>query len=216
MRTIAIALFLAAAIPSSARSDCPINHVSAGSTGHALQYDLTTPEGNFDGTPVTSGGPCTACYSWPLGYFRASGYNYGDWFSSVEAQDQFQLVGPASATPLTFSVRLRVSGSVQTYGQGTAGLGEGSSATQVLNVTGGQSPSNAPVALSLQHLPGEPFDIHVSLGVGSVYPYTSADLLAFFEFVDVPKGWSIVSCQGFDVPVPSLRTTWGRLRAVYR
>lgn len=37
MNKLALALILLAAVPPSARADCPENHVSAGAAGHALQ-----------------------------------------------------------------------------------------------------------------------------------------------------------------------------------
>jgi hypothetical protein len=217
MRILAMAVCLLSLPSPSAHGDCPVNYLSGGSAGHGLQISVTSAEGSVDGGPVLLGTPCAACYSWPLGYFRVSGSAPTDWFTAVEAHDQFQIVGPASATPLSFLARLRVSGTVGANAEGRAGLGKGDFATNVIFVPGGPgSISNQPVVIELSLLPNVPFNVTAELSVGSLFAYRSADLYAFLEFLDVPAGWNVVSCHGFDVPVPTERVTWSRVRAFYR
>jgi len=50
---MALAVLFVVAFPVHARGDCPTSHLFSAIAGHALQYDLTTAEGNLDGSPVT-------------------------------------------------------------------------------------------------------------------------------------------------------------------
>jgi hypothetical protein len=218
MKRIALAVCLLATLPSFAWSSCPTTLLLTGSQGFGQSQEIDAAEGNLSGAPVYPGMQCVACFSWPAGYFRASGYTGTDWSAGVESQERFELVGPVTATPLAFSARLYVTGSAQTYGEGSAGLGEGSQATEMLSVAGGESVSDVPVVLALEHFAGDSFDIHVHVAAMSItiHPYVAVDLRAAFQFEGVPTGWSIVSCRGVDVPVPARPTTWGAVRALYR
>jgi hypothetical protein len=216
MRLLAIAMGVSLVVSAPAFADCPVNHIITGGDGHGLQNDSTNPENSYEGTPVVPGGPCVACYSWPNGYFRVSGNSPTDWGAAVNATDHFQISGPSSVTPLSITARLRFTGSVSIYASGSVGLGDLAGASNSVGVSGGQSPSNQILVLPLEHLPNEPFDLVVDLSVGASYPYAAADLQAYLEFLDVPSGWSIVSCQGYDVPVPARAQTWGSVKATYR
>src|SRR5262245_41804812 len=217
MRTFALALFLVAVSAPATRADCPENWLSTGSYGHAVGYPFTTSEANFGPEDVVLDLPCAACYSWPLGYFRAK--NTGapsDWGANVHALNRFQLVGPASATPIAFGARVAVTGAMGNRSSGHMGLGEGNSATQHYNLGNGESAGHQPIEIALSHLPGDTFEIAVELDLGADFSYSPGDLQGNFQFFDVPAGYSLVACQGFEAPTPVRPMTWGALRALYR
>lgn len=216
MKSMAIALVLLLVLPLLALAQCPVNHFGGGAAGHGIQYDSTKPSDSYDGSPVVPGVSCIACYSWPIGFFHVYGNGPTDWGSFVNATDRFQLVGPSTNSPFTFSVRLRAGGFTSASGNGVVGIGDLSGSSTVLNIGPGESFGDRLVILSLQHPPNDPFDLVVDLDVSSDMGSSPGGLEARLEFQSVPEGYSIVSCQGYDVPVPTIAQTWGRLRASYR
>jgi hypothetical protein len=217
MKVFAIALCLLAT-SSPASADCFSNNILiAGSGGQNSEVESSDPSKSFEGTAVVPGAPCIACYSWPAGFFRASGGADVNWVSMYSGFDLFQLSGPAGSQ-LSFTARLRISGSMSADASGLAGItnpeGKGTSAS--LEVHGGESVSNQIISLSLKEFPNDPFNLEVDIYAQSDSANTSGDVQAWLEFTDVPSGYTVTSCQGYDVAVPALVETWGRVRASYR
>jgi hypothetical protein len=43
-----------------------------------------------------------------------------------------------------------------------------------------------------------------------------AELTATLEFTGLPEGVVVASCQGYTMPVPTLPSSWARVKATYR
>jgi hypothetical protein len=71
------------------------------------------------------------------------------------------------------------------------------------------------LSIPLEHLPGEVFQVTMKLNTGGSCSFATADGVLRFE--DVPAGYSIRSCQGYDAfPTPARPTSWGNVKAAYR
>ena len=74
-------------------------------------------------------------------------------------------------------------------------------------------------AITLSHAPGESFLVSADLnasGFNGVYPPGWATVTGEIRFRGLPAGYSVVSCQNYDVPVPAHTSSWGGVKALYR
>jgi hypothetical protein len=49
-----------------------------------------------------------------------------------------------------------------------------------------------------------------------VFPVNYDRVTGLIRFRGLPAGYSVVSCQAYDLPTPALRATWGGVKAQYR
>jgi hypothetical protein len=54
--------------------------------------------------------------------------------------------------------------------------------------------------------------------MGNAGDYAVSSSTLDFEFVDLPPGWGVVSCNGYhqDLPTPVVSRSWGSVKATYR
>jgi hypothetical protein len=153
---------------------------------------------------------------------------YDDDSASVSVTDVFRVTGLPSGGPLTFQARLDVSG--EGYGvyvgqhnyasaQTEIGLREGASnGSSRVYTTSGQGPSTQ--AVNITASPEEPFTLTLfakgrALGY---HHYSATTARGRLVFGNLPQGASVVSCGGYfnDQPVATRKSTWGRLKQIYR
>ena len=155
----------------------------------------------------------------------------GDLFAGsgvVNANDLYTVNGPPNGTPVSFGVQVHVNGVFITGGSfpvasGGATVTGPSGAT--LSISGGAVPVGGfgyygsvdttavlPVAVAA----GVPFPLRWTVNAGAVSGSASMDMSA--TFVNVPPGVVIESCQGYSSgsATPARRTSWGRLKTLYR
>lgn len=157
------------------------------------------------------------CYDLKAGVLiaRGSATPWGDCNSNVMVHDEYQIVGPAGP-PLTFKVLLQAYTTIS----GTAGIG-GGLAQSWINPGGEQftrsTTGTDESSLSLTYAPGQTFPVWATLRAGGAAPVVGeAYVFAFLRFSGLPEGYSVVSCQNYDVPVAVHPVTWGGVKAVYR
>jgi len=169
------------------------------------------------------------------GTVQVSGGGAGGEYSCgayAEANDAYQILGPASATPLDFDARVHltgvVGGSLGTWPfLGTIcntvsvrfGMTSGASTTEFTDQT---TPSpcaghsfESDLVLHLSKLPGETFTVQYRPSVEGHGELGSIRGVVYFE--GLPVGYSIQSCQGYvGQPVPALARSWGEIKHSYR
>jgi hypothetical protein len=224
---VAIALAL---IPVRASAACPTNT--------AWGYP---PVGDSHG--ITSSSPTWSdhvqCGSFTLdllaGTVQLIGAGGGGEYScasSLQASDVYTMVGPASAVPIPFEVRVHLIGSLTAGLQSYPFIGTTCNTSRVqftvssdaATATFADASSYSPclgkslvgdLAVPLAKLPGEPFPVVYDLRTG-----TSGGVGTIggaITFANLPDGYRIVSCQGYgSAPVPTLPTSWGKLKQAYR
>ena len=218
MRLVIGLLMVLGASPAAAGVACPENSVAAGCWPDAIQFSSNSPTGTMGDTglvPWSAGTPCLAgCYDLPAGTLAARGVanTQGGCIAHVQVSDVYSIVGPAGP-PLAFEAVLFVH----------AELAEGTSYQGSIE-SGGQSAScnTAPdceAAIALSHAPGQSFPLSALLdaaGDTNVHPLGYAYVTGEIWFRGLPAGYSVVSCQNYDLPTPSQPTTWGGVKALYR
>ena len=214
-----LALFL----PSVAIADCPTNHASEYSSYGYYEFQNSGPTWNLGAFN----------YNLLVGSFGVSGGGGGgeqSSGSSMSVSDVYQIVGPASATPIPFSVLVHLSGnltaSTYTYPYiGTICNGvsadvtvSSAPASATFNGSSSSSPCasvdvNHDMSIALQKLPDEAFTLSFSV---RVYGSSGGSVNGTFAF-GLPAGYSVTSCQGYaSAPVPASPTSWGAVKATYR
>jgi hypothetical protein len=150
----------------------------------------------------------------------------------AEANDEYHIVGPASAVALPFDVRVHVTGQVG----GSLGtwpiIGETCNSVSVrFRMTSGASTTEftdqtvyspcaghsfeSDLVLHLSKLPGEAFTVQYRPNVQGYGEYGSIRGAVHFE--GLPVGYTVQSCQGYGAqPVPAHARTWGELKHTYR
>lgn len=162
-------------------------------------------------------------------------------FARVAAHDSFTVLGPEGAGAITFTARLTVRShcaGAYSYtcfdlqpcwfpdGHASAGIREGESNAMSIEhtQTGGYEDI---LDVSITRARGDAFELTLSaLALASgimdhqvdMSSARYADVTATLSFPDLPSGWSVVSCQGYQAGeiVPVSRTTWGRIKTAYR
>ena len=161
----------------------------------------------------------------------------------ARAHDTYSVLGPSGAAATTFTVRWRIVSrdtggfayigmngpTMMPPGHVHAVLREGANAAEIWRGTDGSYSGSYDDALELTitRAPGEAFDLAFLL---AAIADGQADLSddrgsnrtavadATLSFPDLPEGWSIVSCQGFQAGqiVPTRHSTWGRVKTAHR
>lgn len=211
-------LLLASIHVPPALADCPSDTIYV--CGMII---VTAPSYSASGCGPYSDG--TGTYNLPAGTVSASSNgDYPDGYGSarVTAADVYQIVGPASATPMSFSADLVIHGRGSSYyctsASGSAALKSG--ATQQTASFAGSSCTSEGVDKTLtlpeQRSVGEPFQLIMDL-VANASAGASASMDGSLTFSGLPPGYAITSCQGFNSnPTPSAPLSWGRLKLHYR
>ena len=205
---------------SSASAQCPASGWDSG------------PYSDSSTNPIYSAGGA----SWNLieGTFAggSSGGGEAGWFLSLGVRDNYRLVGPSSATPIPFKVRVVLtgyaSGSIETLPHaGTFCTGSSftfnlvhGAAIATRSVSSTQTPCagaeiNEVVELELSKLPDEEFLLLFGSALSNG-TFQSVSVNGVITFL-VPSGYSVASCQGYaGQAVPVSPTSWGRLKQTYR
>lgn len=152
-------------------------------------------------------------------------------YTSLDVSDLYQIVGPASATPIPFEVHIHVTGEVtgglRGYPNGTFcdnsrilfRLASGATANSYSDQSSFSPCSghafDAGVVVSLAKLPSESFPLSMHLEAGGSGGFgTNRGALTF---TGLPAGYSVQSCQGYgSQPVATLPRSWGNLKHTYR
>jgi hypothetical protein len=207
------------AIPFVASAQCPASTVSCEGTtyGEVVFYESDTsadPQNNI------SYGRSTASYDLVKGRLFAEAYVYeaNEHWSRAIAVDRFELHNAPAAL---LKIRLYISmfwladpSSRMAWAGGLAKLTVGCCSAQVGSYYQAIEPY---VELEIAAMEGEPFELtYETYAWGEGY-YPIATMSCRLEFIDLPTGAEITSCNGYGSSiVPVEQTTWGQLKALYR
>jgi hypothetical protein len=227
-------------LEEAAGAPCPENTLSALSNMSGTTA-RTSPGPRDSDSKYDQGRTCTDyCLSWLVSvdvaydlvagtmHAYATGSLAGIGESSVSAHDVFTLLGPPSATPVTFHARAHVWVAAGCgYGstaQADASIREG--ASNGASATGGWDGCFGQVRdldIGIARASGSSFDLYFTVhafgGTGDFRGgggdgYASLSL----SFPDLPAGYSVVSCQGFAAGqvTATRRSSWGAVKSLYR
>ena len=183
-----------------------------------IQFSDTTPTGTFGESgivPWTAGTPCySGCYDLPAGTLAARGVQntQGGCTGAVRVRDVYQVVGPAGPA-FSFQVSLLVQANLAPYTYVHAEIASGVQSAQC-----NTGPQCEPI-FTISHAPGEPFEVSAELvvaGDAGVYPEAYGNATGVILFSGFPAGYSVVSCQNYDLPTPARPSSWGGVKALYR
>ncbi|NOT33755.1 MAG: hypothetical protein HOP12_06240 [Candidatus Eisenbacteria bacterium] len=149
---------------------------------------------------------------------------------TTTARDAFDVIGVASGTPVNVVARMTVDGWIWTRGCGGTGcsgllwttLTAGALTNQmVLSRTIFSADSihvTGVVELPVTIVAGTPLTIEFSMhGMRAAGGAHGAHGSGRYEFVGLTPGMHMTSCSGYvDQAVPTLRSTWGKLKVTYR
>ncbi len=191
-----------------------------------IWYGFSTAPGaalNWGEEPVISwaaGEECPlGCYDLRSGLIeiKAWGAPWGQQCgATICAGDRFQVVGVSGSDPLQFAAEFWVDGVVNGPDVAvSAVLREPSDPTGASDrVTDG--PVQMRMKVPLFHAPGEEFAVYFSLEAGAAGLSGDAHAAGTLRFSGLPPGAYVISCQGYDLPVPAIPTSWGQVKALYR
>ena len=204
-----------------ASSQCPQNSVTCSDVAYSTDPAFSRACAiGFNGHYTSAG------YNIPAGTLSASdgGYNAALGAGAV-MEDNYEILGPAPGTPLTLTARLHVTGSSSSFvypfgcpAYASALLREGSSGG-----TGsgwgcyhGAPPIDATFTLPVAAVAGQAFLIHCEV-YASGGDNAGASMSGTLDFVDLPPGAGIISCNGYQQGTPLLvhPTTWGYVKTLY-
>jgi hypothetical protein len=145
-------------------------------------------------------------------------------------EDDFQLVGLAPGTPASFNAVLHLRGEAHVFsapppiGAGGARLhgllteGASNSVSLFRSTTSLERDIfvNEPLTLSINAVAGTP--VHLRIAVRAEALDARGEMEGLLEFTGLAPGVTLTSCRGYvsDAPVAARRSSWGRLKAVYR
>ena len=220
------ALLLLSPAPNALAQTCPLNLYSAGASNYYVEDSSTAPSWNF--------GPFN--YDLVHGTFAGAlqGSGEGGAFAQITLQDRYTIVGPSTVTPLTFHVRVHVSGiagadmvtlpflgTVCLGSSGTFSVASGALAeeVQVSSYDPGACasvPFDETVELELTKIPGEEFPLRVGAHHSAGH-LISISVTGTITFENLPEGYEMRSCYGYaGIPVPAVARSWGSLKGMYR
>jgi hypothetical protein len=201
---------------------CPTNVTCEGELLLELCYPSAAPCVGYGGSSCSSDGPCPVgfgCYDAPVGRVEAAvpGVVGVDRSALAGVGDRYWITGIPADSPTEFFAQLHIVGTLEGDATGEARVGEGYGLGTWADYDASDSPVDATIVVPLMHVGGEEFLVHFSIAVrnqGSVYSPTRA--LAILEFGGLPPTAVVHSCQGYNLPVPTLPMTWGRVKSLYR
>jgi len=225
--------FLALAL-RTAHADCPVSTFFYGALDPAIPIVKVAPRVDT----VFSIQSCDGVhgrYDIPAGLLIASidhacSGDLGGAPSGLETvvEDDYELVGMPPGTPVAFDAVLHLKGDGHDFGPPGGGGGarlratllEGvSNSTSLLRATTGLDPAisiDEPLTLPISAVAGTP--VHLRVAVRAEAFDGRGELEGLLGFTVLPPGAFLHSCRGYlsDAPVAARRTSWGRLKAVYR
>lgn len=200
--------------------DCPESEISV-VCGYIVDQLTSAPNGSvsqaFTIVPWQAGETCPfTCYDLPHGRLEATVEQLAlsNCSSAVLAHDTFRLVGPPGPS-VSFEAVLQVECTVTDSGSATAAIF--GSSTQIANfLVSGNVELVQPLAVD----PNTAFPLQYAVVARTWRIMDSghgrAGITGDLRFRGVPAGYTITSCNGYDLPVPTAATSWGRLKAHYR
>jgi hypothetical protein len=214
---------LVTGMAGGAAAQCPASTFFVGCVPFGLQVDSPLAAASYTGAgvvPWTAGQGCPyACYDARRGVLVASGTTTSgsDCQYGPQMIDRYQLVGAPRGVPIAFQAVLGVHGSIVGAGEihGTLIDGHGASSHESWSTT----QVDGAVILAIQSMAEETFELRAVLiaqGGGAGAAGSSAAATADLRFSGLPEGVTVVSCQGYDLPVPVAGSTWGRIKATFR
>jgi hypothetical protein len=219
MRLAVILAALLAAAPAGAGT-CPQNTISVGCWPDGIGQTGDIPAarygqaGSFEAW--SAGQQCQyGCYDLSAGVLVAVGRanTQGGCLAGVNVTDVYTLVGPAGPA-LSFEAVLVVDATMAPHTTYYASLDGPGGASQSISGT-----DDGEVAIPLAIVPGDSFTLGVRLSsAGDTGAYPPGDGIAHgtIRFRGLPEGYSIVSCQNYDLPTPARPSSWGGVKAHYR
>lgn len=204
-------------------AECPTNSLSQGCHGEGWGSWSTSGSGMYDENilpnvaPWTAGQACpTACYDLKKGILVSNGWSdpWNDCGTFTNTTDVYQIAGIPPGAPISFQAELWVTGTVSGNGDVRAqmSLDSGGYQENVSSTSQVDFKLTIPVVRSV----GEPFQLNFLLS-GKCYPFDGqVHSTAVIHFTGLPQGAYVISCQNYDLPVPTNSRTWGSVKAAYR
>lgn len=222
-RLVSTACVLAVALgaPAIATAQCPTNTVYCiGESCCEGEELFNSTESSAGPTHSVSVNASSASYDLTDGSLYAMAYVDDVYLhrSGAIAADEFELQGIPAAV---LTVRLHLSYYCVTDPSGRIAWAEGyarlTGGGQTVDATS-LGPGIAPfVELEVAAAEGEPFTVVYETRAKAWGFYPVASMTCQLEFVDVPAGGRVTSCNGFgSPPVPVEQTTWGAVKSLYR
>ena len=216
---IVLAIGVSIDAPPASAYLCRSNSILSQCQSDVIQH--TALPGAMDGTSGieswSAGQPCpTGCYDLVQGRLEASGIAsvYGPCGSSVEASDDYNLVGPGSDARHAFEAVLQVDATITGSGVVFARLQSGDGASVEVELTASELRELVlPVIVDFYDLL-----LTVSLRAAGVNPTPEGTSkgVATLRFRGLPPNISVLSCQRYALPVPAAVASWGSVKAMYR
>ena len=215
---ILAAVGLAAAAPSAARAAevCPADTLTCSclQVGPAI---VSTAPGQSCGGDWKAGEACDgACYDLRLGLLQVVANRSLSCLNEAAAHDEYTLAGVPPGPPLVFFAQLHVMGMLSGSATAHVVLAEGPLNGAVASYGEGDSPVDDTILIPLLYGLGDSFSLHLRLRAELGAAPGMADLTASLEFIDLPEEADVQSCQGYTMPVPTVPSTWARVKATYR
>jgi hypothetical protein len=216
---IVLTVVLVLAVPILAGAQCPSSTVLCEGTSSGevvFHVSATTP----DAVNSIAYGRSTASYDLAEGRLFAGAYVYeaNEQWSRAIAVDRFELHNVSTAL---LRIRMYISMFWQADPSSRMAWAGGSAKLTVGCCTameGSDYQRIEPyVELEIVAVEGEPFElIYETCAWGEGY-YPIATMSCRLEFLNLPLGAEITSCNGYgSTSVPVDHTTWGQLKALYR
>jgi hypothetical protein len=220
---------LAIGLPATASSDvCPLSCVTLGLDSIDSSCSDVASRDTSASLSKTGNSFQRAQFTIPRGLVTVAAEGYSDVGEAVVSlRDRFQLLGTTPGVPITFSARLHIEqtgtcgcfpGDACISASGEAVLAEGDHLINYFPACTGAHD----LVLPIQTASGESFEMWIYLkgtaGSDSRFYQGRLSATGALTFLDLPDGARVVSCNGYasDWAVPVRRTTWGRLKMLYR
>ncbi len=142
---------------------------------------------------------------------------------SLEVRDSYILRGAMAGVPVQFTARLVSSGTLD-----APCFSSGCRPSTVYRIlAGGQELAwgwtyglttfmNLVTQAALVRPAGETFPLEFEVAGNTAHEWNTIDCTTRVEFVDLPPGVWIESCLSSDSPTDARRSSWGRLKSLYR
>ncbi len=201
---VALGLVLTA---TAAHSQCPVNQGLIGVLQNCASPESTDPIFSMSGSECLNGSGSVS-YDLIAGTIDVTSYSYSheSFETWLRTQDDFVIVGPASAIPIAaiFTGSLHRSEVRLSSGAVMVSMSADGSPTQSLR-------------LDLRKLPGEHFLLGIFASGSGIPDQGTSRARGNLGFTALPPGYSLVSCQGYAaLPVATRATRWWRLKQLYR
>jgi hypothetical protein len=206
---ICCSLVIVALSPEAVPADCTTSFVECDCL--ELPQPSLAPSYSCVG-PWQAGDACGgACYDVPAGKIVLD-LTAPQCMGLSRIRDHFQLAG-ITGGPRLFGARLHIVGTVSSPAVLRAELQEATTGLVAMSYSSADSPLDTTLSIPILREPGESFELSAML---RAEPLGAASVTATLEFTDLPSEAKLTSCQGYNLPVPALSSSWGRMKALYR